>query len=101
MISDYLFIRFLYFLAQPPSHTPSQHQMSFDFSENRPLSVFTTYAQPSAFGLLIWYVVLPQPKVNKESESKSKNLMLSSELRMELSKNSFQPLKEDNKCSDQ
>lgn len=97
-MSDY-FLRFRFLLAHPPSHTPSQQYMSFDFSDISPFSVFTTYAQPSAFGLLIWYETLLHPKASNESESKNKNLMSSPELRLRLFDSSSQPLMEDNRCS--
>ena len=87
----------LFSASQGSLHTSLQHHNNF---VSLPSFVFTsvTYAQPSLFGRLTWYDRLPQPKVNRESESKSKYLMLSPELRMELISNSFQPLKEDNRC---
>ena len=87
-------------------HLPLQHQSTSSSAlvvmpKKLDVVEFVMYEQPSELGVLaVLYVEAEQPKASKESESKSKNLMLSPELRMELFSNSFQPLKEDNKCSD-
>ena len=62
-----------------PLHLPSQHQSNLVLSTNKHLSVLVMYAHPDSFGSLSWYD-LPHPKASNESESKSKNLMLSPKL---------------------
>ena len=46
---------------------PLQHQSNSVSSDSNPDSISEIYAHPSLFGLLNWYVLLPQPKANKDN----------------------------------